>query len=506
MKKSFIYSLAAIGVLSMVGCSSSDISDKLNEEVVETGTAYYVDSAVEGVKYVCGTKEGLTGEDGSFIFEKGSSCTFYLDNIKLRDLRVDQLVDGKEILETNLEIAKILQTLDVDGDPSNGITIDATLVDAMIDAGITKLPQTEAELAKFKEVMAYNEVTVVTDADAKSHLIKTAIINKTLYQNCQNVTGSWLAELTFNENGILFINDSGEEEKVEFKIEAGSVFTLEEEGFKERPVTIYEEAVSFGEGDDDKFYFTKEDALKSNPVSCGDGYEEPTLPVIGKLALAFSGKTYFVTDKRGMLEQWTFADDLKSSSLTEMIGGADKGFVKLESNEETMEITVFNPNGEIDILKVLSIGSDFVEIEINGSLEKIFMNLEEAKIDALNKFKKSFEGKVFFTSFSQNILEELSFSNPFNTMRWTELSGEEETGLELVTANIVNNRYEMTFSEVEVLGGPSETMVFGAFDENNIFFDISMGDQKTKIFLNKLDAENFFFRISIPTPVPDPVI
>ena len=88
-----------------------------------TGKAYYLDSAVAGVSYKCGNQAGVTGDDGSFTFEKGSNCSFYLGDYKFKEISSAKLTNGAKIVEDDTKIAAILQTLDDDGNPENGIHI-----------------------------------------------------------------------------------------------------------------------------------------------------------------------------------------------------------------------------------------------------------------------------------------------------------------------------------------------------------------------------------------------
>ena len=101
MNKILFFGLVVGAMISLVGCGggSSDTTDSVgtNPTPVATGTAYYVDSAVSGVNYKCGSQEGITGADGEFTFEVGASCTFYLGDIELRGVEAELLVDGESV-------------------------------------------------------------------------------------------------------------------------------------------------------------------------------------------------------------------------------------------------------------------------------------------------------------------------------------------------------------------------------------------------------------------------
>lgn len=65
MKKQYIKLSLIPLVISplLVGCGGSSTTASI-------GTGTYVDSAVEGVTYSCGTQSGVTDKNGTFHFEK----------------------------------------------------------------------------------------------------------------------------------------------------------------------------------------------------------------------------------------------------------------------------------------------------------------------------------------------------------------------------------------------------------------------------------------------------
>ena len=171
MKLKNMAMLLSVGVISLVitGCGGGGSSGGGNPPISTTGKSFYIDSAVSGVNYVCGSEEGITGSDGSFIFENGTSCTFYLGNILLRGVDTGLLIDGENVYETDINIARVLQSLDEDGNLDNGITINASIVQAMEAKGITALPTTSAELDKLIQAIAEAGGTYVSEEDAQNH-------------------------------------------------------------------------------------------------------------------------------------------------------------------------------------------------------------------------------------------------------------------------------------------------------------------------------------------------
>lgn len=178
-----------------------------------TGTAYYVDSAVSGVNYKCGSHEGITGASGEFTFEVGAGCTFYLGDITLRSVDVALLEDGATVYETDAAVARVLQSLDEDANPDNGITINATIVQALSDADITALPETVEETEEMLQVIEENGGTVVSEEEAQTHIMETLLVGKTVYVTHINENSEKIIEaLTFGTDGILTMSwtESGE--------------------------------------------------------------------------------------------------------------------------------------------------------------------------------------------------------------------------------------------------------------------------------------------------------
>lgn len=173
---------AALAVLmgssiTLTGCNSSSSSP-----TVQTGT--FVDAAVDGLTYK-GNISGTTENGGHYQFEEGSSVTFYLgDNIRLGTIKgsTDEVspldfFSGAEADDPRVvNILILLQSLDSDGDRSNGITITAESIAileeklAAADIDITALDfsamsaeEAEANTSELLNILA--EVVAATPAD-----------------------------------------------------------------------------------------------------------------------------------------------------------------------------------------------------------------------------------------------------------------------------------------------------------------------------------------------------
>lgn len=168
--KIFLSSLMALFISACGGTASSS-----NEtEFIE---GYLIDSAVQGVEYRCGDKIGITGEDGQFICSS-LPITFYVGSIEIGSiaaLQADKKVFPQDIIgvdrnETGddevIKIAMLLQSLDSDGNTSNGITITSETRQRLTREEPTVLRETL--LAALEE--EYPEINFIDSEKALDHL------------------------------------------------------------------------------------------------------------------------------------------------------------------------------------------------------------------------------------------------------------------------------------------------------------------------------------------------
>ena len=218
-------SLALSVVFALTGCgggSGSDGGSSTNASSA-TGTGYYLDSAVSGVNYVCGSQKGITDTNGTFTFQVGKDCVFKLNDMVVKKIPANNLNDGIKVVEDNTTVARFLQTLDIDGDATNGIEITKEEVKALRDTKISTLPANDSQLgAMFTSVK--NEVTnykgnVVSTYDAKKHLSNTLT----------NVTKSLLAGKTFY---VVWNDDNSKEHGLDKIVFNDSVTNITKDGLK----------------------------------------------------------------------------------------------------------------------------------------------------------------------------------------------------------------------------------------------------------------------------------
>lgn len=128
--------------LIFVGCGSSSSSSK--KELINPVTGVFVDSAVSGLNYKCSSgNSGVTNTLGEFTCESGDKVGFTLGSISLGEVTVAKTITPHTLFQDNeeaaLNFAQLVQTLDSDGDPNNGITINEQVVATLLHLHLMKI-------------------------------------------------------------------------------------------------------------------------------------------------------------------------------------------------------------------------------------------------------------------------------------------------------------------------------------------------------------------------------
>ena len=124
--------LAALSLASLVACGDSE------EPVSSAREGRFLDSAVAGLAWTTDSGSGVTGANGEFAYEAGESIVFSIGDVALPAIPAAPLITPVEVFAglddparatAVVNLARLLQTLDVDGDPENGIVLgpDAAL-------------------------------------------------------------------------------------------------------------------------------------------------------------------------------------------------------------------------------------------------------------------------------------------------------------------------------------------------------------------------------------------
>ena len=179
-----------------------------------------MDTPVEGVSYQCGEKTGVTDKDGKFEFEEGKNCVFSVGNITLRTVLADALEDNGYVFEDNILNAQLLQSLDIDANVSNGITISKDEVEVLKNVS---QPSSETDIQNIIDQInktAKLNLKFISQQDALKNLrvsvekqIKNALKGKTFYAVIGDANGFFIDKIEINSDATSFtstgyINDN----------------------------------------------------------------------------------------------------------------------------------------------------------------------------------------------------------------------------------------------------------------------------------------------------------
>lgn len=200
MRNKVIGLTSTLVISLLVTACSSDSSDD-DSSTVKTGV--FVDSPVANIAYKTETHEGFTNADGEFSYEAGETVTFSIGGIKLPSALATGTVTPLTLVGTTdssdtsvINIARLLQSLDKDGNPDNGIEIDVT-------AHETAAAITDVDFANTDFDLDTNIVNLVANSGSTtSELVdgETALahLDESLGNTGSKLTADYLSGKTFN--------------------------------------------------------------------------------------------------------------------------------------------------------------------------------------------------------------------------------------------------------------------------------------------------------------------
>jgi hypothetical protein len=169
--------ISAFGLATLNGCGGGDTpaaNNTITPVTVQTKTGKFIDSAVSGLDYyIDGIKAGTTNAAGEFVYPDGKAVTFKVGSVTLGTASGDltTVTPGS----FGLDLAKVsnilvlLQSLDSDSNPSNGIVLDPALVSRLT----TNIDLTSAtSLAAIQAALPGR--TLVTSTAATNHFASTS--------------------------------------------------------------------------------------------------------------------------------------------------------------------------------------------------------------------------------------------------------------------------------------------------------------------------------------------
>jgi len=232
---------ALVSALVLTGCggeSSEAMTNTSTESTATTSstvsTGYFIDGAVEGIEYE--TTSGLTGitnEHGHFDYQAGDEVEFRVGQLVLgstevaedglvtpmnltesvsyssADLR--QMKTGKQLQNQTTLMLRLLQSMDADNNPDNGIQISDEIrsqLDQAEAVNLQETPMSEEDLVAYDETLNstidsnQDGELDVTSEEAESHFVESVSSWENGYRsekgNIENQGGSMISYVTDN--------------------------------------------------------------------------------------------------------------------------------------------------------------------------------------------------------------------------------------------------------------------------------------------------------------------
>ena len=133
-------------------------------------TGRLVDSAVSGVSYSTASFSGSTNADGEYLYKEGETVTFRIGDIVFPAVTAKGVLTPLDLAGSTdindpvvINIARLLQTLDEDGNPDNGIVIPELATTAALDFNLGVADFAAA-------VQTALSITLISQTDALAHL------------------------------------------------------------------------------------------------------------------------------------------------------------------------------------------------------------------------------------------------------------------------------------------------------------------------------------------------
>ncbi len=184
--KKFNLLIVGVALAFCFACGSSDDDNKPN---VLTGQ--FIDAAVGGINYRTETQEGITNANGEFSYIAEETIVFSIGDINFPSATAKTVLTPCDLADTDktsdkslINMARLLQTLDTDGNPENGITISTDAHTAFSNLTTTiefDSVTFDTDVVESVKICGSVNDTLVDASDAIKHLDKTisAILDNT---------------------------------------------------------------------------------------------------------------------------------------------------------------------------------------------------------------------------------------------------------------------------------------------------------------------------------------
>ncbi|WP_372986836.1 hypothetical protein [Marinobacter sp.] len=203
------------------GSSSSTVAEGTSSPE-NTKTGIFTDSAVANIRYQTATQSDFTSALGEYEYVEGETVTFSIGGIELPPVPATGRVTPADMTadmsspDQLTNILRLLQSLDEDGNPDNGITITAETHTALENALlVVDQPAADFESQFTNEVATPANKTLISAEEAEAHFYASQqadlrgswifVEPDSESSNGQGPNGEEINVLTFLEDGTYII-------------------------------------------------------------------------------------------------------------------------------------------------------------------------------------------------------------------------------------------------------------------------------------------------------------
>ena len=210
-----------------------------NYEMAHPKRGHFIDSPVGGLSCQTPTYSGVTDESGGFDYFPGERVDLAIGSVHLGNPLADHKISPLDIFEAAdtddprvINMARLLQSLDADANPKEGINITEDVVECL-DLTVQGLGLTSLDFSDSAQIEAvidgtilcalpnYPTMVAVSAEDAKANLDKalsSSMFRKNVSRTPEmgsakaklNIMGVWMPALRANDDPASFPDDSGE--------------------------------------------------------------------------------------------------------------------------------------------------------------------------------------------------------------------------------------------------------------------------------------------------------
>ena len=204
----------AIGLAACSGNNESSSTGGSREQLSGSTTGILTDAAISGVNYSTSSKKaGITDENGRYNYDHGDTVEFMLGSLSLGKVKATAIVTPINLAGDSLprlqNLLVLLQSLDSDNEPGNGITIPAAAAAAVgADINLDSDPSEFAVSSALQSVRQKGGIVgeIKSPGEANAHFLSQGIslMSTDIWVKFDDTTATLIRTSVDNDGEYLF--------------------------------------------------------------------------------------------------------------------------------------------------------------------------------------------------------------------------------------------------------------------------------------------------------------